>query len=209
MSATPLGRPALRIVLAEDEVMLRDALAQLLDLRPEVEVVATAADGEEALAAVLEHEPDLLLTDIEMPRMGGLELAAAVHEADVSTRVVVVTTFARAGYVRRAMDAHVAGYVLKAAPIDDLVAALTTVGAGGRVVDPELAMLAWDAEVELTDSERAVLAEAAKGHPNAEIATTLHLAEGTVRNYLSSAIGKLGARNRAEAAAKAQELGLL
>lgn len=199
----------LRVVLAEDQSMVRGAFASLLDLEPDIDVVATAADGTAALAAVREHRPDVLLTDIEMPGMTGLDVAAELRRAGETTRVLIVTTFARSGYLRRALDAGVAGYVLKDAPVDDLVAALRTVAGGGRVIAPELAVAAWDAADPLTDRERDVLRLAADGEPNARIAATLHLAEGTVRNYLSSAITKLGARNRTEAAARARDRGWL
>ena len=199
----------IRVVLAEDQGMIRDAFAQLLDLQPDVEVVVRAPDGLAALAAVRATCPDVLLTDVEMPGMTGLELAEAVREEGLGCRVLVLTTFARAGYLRRALDAGVAGYVLKAAPVAELVSALRTVRDGGRVVAPELALLAWDAPVALTEREREVLRLAEQGLPNRDIATRLHLAEGTVRNYLSEAISKLGARNRAEAAAAARDLGLL
>lgn len=197
------------VVLAEDEGMIRDAFAQLLGLQAGVEVLASCADGAEALAAARHLRPDVVLTDIEMPVMTGLELAEAVRDEDLPSRVLIVTTFARPGYLRRAMDAGVAGYVLKAAPIADLVAALHTVRDGGRVVAPDLAVLMWEAPVGLTDRERDVLRLAEQGLPNREIAGQLHLAEGTVRNYLSDAISKLHARNRTEAASIARDRGLL
>ena len=199
----------IRLVLAEDQAMVLGACASLLELEPDVEVVATAADGIEALAAVRDHRPDVLLTDIEMPGTTGLDVAAELQRDGSSTRVVIVTTFARGGYLRRALDAGVAGYVLKDAPVADLVAALRTVAAGGRVVAPELAVAAWEADDPLTDRERDVLRLAGEGEPNAAIAGRLFLAEGTVRNHLSSAITKLGVRNRTEAAARARERGWL
>jgi two-component system, NarL family, response regulator DesR len=198
-----------RIVLAEDEGMIRDAFAKLLALEPGIEVVAHVGDGAAALAAVREYDPDVLVTDIEMPEMTGLALAEAVRDGQLRTRVLVLTTFARPGYLRRALQAEVAGYVLKAAPIDELVQAIRTIHAGGRVVAPELAVLTWDSSVTLTDRERDVLRLAERGLPNDEIASTLHLAKGTVRNYLSDAMGKLGARTRTEAANAARDRGLL
>ncbi len=198
----------LRIVLAEDQQMVLGAFASLLALEPGVEVVAVAGDGEEALTAVAEHHPDVLLTDIEMPKVSGLEVAEELRRRGDATRVLVVTTFARSGYLRRALEAGVAGYVLKDAPVDRLVATLRRVAAGERVIDPELAIATW-ADDPLTDRELAVLREAAGGAPNAEIAAGLHLAEGTVRNYLSTAMAKLGARNRTEATALARERGWL
>lgn len=198
----------IRVVLAEDQAMVRGAFAGLLDLEPDIEVVAVAEDGEQALAAVTEHRPDILLTDIEMPAMSGLDLAARLKD-DPEVRVVIVTTFARTGYLRRALDTGVSGYVLKDSPIGDLADALRRVAAGARVIAPELAVSAWDGRDPLTDREREVLREVGEGRPNAEIAERLHLAEGTVRNYLSSAIVKLGARNRTEAFSKAQDMGYL
>jgi two-component system response regulator DesR len=199
----------IRVVLAEDQGMVLGAFASLLGLEPDIEVVAMAADGDEALAAVIEHRPDVLLTDIEMPGRTGLDVAVEVQRRGLGTRIVVVTTFARSGYLRRALDAGVAGYVLKDAPVDQLVDTLRRVHSGQRVSAPELAVAAWDAEDPLTDRERDVLRQAADGSPNAEIAVQLHLAEGTVRNYLSSAIAKLGVRNRTEAANLARERGWL
>ena len=199
----------IRTVLAEDQGMVRGAFASLLALEPDIEVVATAADGDEALAAVMDAQPDVLLTDIEMPGRSGLDVAAELARRGAPTRVVIVTTFARSGYLRRALDAGVAGYVLKDAPVEQLVDTLRRVHSGQRVIAPELAVAAWDGDDPLTERERDVLRNAADGRPNAEIAARLHLAEGTVRNYLSSAIAKLGARNRTEAAATARERGWL
>lgn len=198
-----------RVVLAEDQAMVLGAFASLLELEPDIEVVATAVDGDEALTAVADHDPDVLLTDIEMPARTGLDVAADLKERGVRTRVVIVTTFARSGYLRRAMDAGVRGYVLKDAPIDRLVATVRRVHAGERVVDPELAVAAWDDHDPLTDRERGVLRLAGAGASNAVIAARLHLAEGTVRNYLSSAMTKLHAANRVEAARTAEERGWL
>jgi two-component system, NarL family, response regulator DesR len=199
----------IRVVLAEDQGMILGAFASLLGLQPDVEVVATAADGDEALAAVAEHQPDVLLTDIEMPGRTGLDVAAELHRRGDRTRVLIVTTFARRGYLRRALEAGVAGYVLKDAPIEELAGALRKVAAGERVVDPQLALAAWEHTDPLTDREREVLREAAAGAGNAEIAARLHLAEGTVRNYLLTAMTKLGARNRTEAANTARDRGEL
>lgn len=199
----------IRVVLAEDQGMVLGAFASLLDLEEDIEVVATATNGAEALAAVRTHRPDVLLTDIEMPEMSGLDLAREVAAEALPTRVLIVTTFARAGYLRRALDTGVAGYVLKDAPIADLVEALRQIHAGGRVISPELAVAAWGEVDPLTDRERDVLRLVGDGLPNREISERLHLAEGTVRNYLSSAIVKLGARNRTEAYAIARQRGLL
>lgn len=199
----------IRTVLAEDQGMVLGAFASLLALEPDIDVVATAPDGTAALRAVLDHRPDVLLTDIEMPGRSGLDVATEVRAQGLATRVVIVTTFARSGYLRRALDAGVAGYVLKDAPVDQLVDTLRRVHSGQRVIAPELAVAAWDAADPLTDRERHVLRRAAAGSPNAQIAVELHLAEGTVRNYLSAAITKLGARNRTEAANLARDRGWL
>ena len=199
----------IRVVLAEDQAMVRGAFAQLLDLQPDVTVVATAGNGDEALAVVAEHRPDVLLADIEMPGRSGLDVAQELSRSGDTTRVLIVTTFARSGYLRRAMDAGVAGYVLKDAPIADLVSALRRVHAGERVVAPELAMAAWDSADPLTPRERELLHEVTTGASNADIVARLNLAEGTVRNYLSTAMAKLGARNRSDAANIARERGWL
>jgi two-component system response regulator DesR len=200
---------SISVVLAEDQGMVLGAFAALLRLEPDLEVVATATDGHAALAAVLEHRPDVLVTDVEMPGMTGLDVAAALRRDGPPTRIVIVTTFGRSGYLRRAMDSGVSGYVLKDAPIDQLVDVVRRVHAGERVVDPQLAMAAWDAADPMTDRERDVLRLAADGLPNGDIAARLHLAEGTVRNYLSTAISKLGVRNRIEAARLARDRGWL
>jgi two-component system response regulator DesR len=199
----------IRVVLAEDQGMVLGAFASLLDLQPDLEVVATATDGDAALAAVEEHQPDVLVADIEMPRQSGVDVAAELRRRGSPVRVLIVTTFARSGYLRRALAAGVAGYVLKDAPIDELAAALRRVHAGERVVAPELAMAAWDATDALTDREREILRAAGTGATNADIARQLHLAEGTVRNYLSTAMSKLSARNRTEAVAAARDRGWL
>jgi two-component system response regulator DesR len=199
----------IRVVLAEDQTMVLGAFASLLDLQSDIEVVATATDGNQALEAVAEHRPDVLLTDIEMPGRTGLDVAAELHRLGDPTRVLIVTTFARSGYLRRALDAGVSGYVLKDAPIGDLADALRQVHAGKRVVAPELAVAAWDNADPLTDRERELLREVLTGASNAEIAARLHLAEGTVRNYLSGAMAKLAAQSRSHAARTAQERGWL
>ena len=199
----------IRIVLAEDQAMVRGAFTSLLNLEPDIDVVAAVEDGASALEAVQEHRPDILLTDIEMGPVSGLDVAVAVQD-DAGVRVVIVTTFARSGYLRRALDAGVSGYVLKDSPIDELADALRSVHSGGRVIAPELAVEAWGGYADpLTDRERDVLKHVGDGLPNSEIAQRLHLAEGTVRNYLSSAILKLQARNRTEAFTKARNQGYL
>ena len=199
----------IRLVLAEDQAMVRGALAALLRLETDLEVVAEAGDGEAAWRAVNEHRPDLLVTDIEMPALTGLDLALKVQEAGLATRVVILTTFARAGYLRRALDAGVRGYLLKDAPSAQLAQALRQVQAGGRAIDPQLAVAAWGEDDPLTERERQVLRLAGEGVKSAEIAERLHLSQGTVRNYLSEAIGKLGAANRIEAYRTARAKGWL
>lgn len=200
----------IRLVLAEDQAMVRGALAALLRLEGDFEVVGEAADGVAALQMVEALKPDLLVTDIEMPRMGGLDLAARLRERQCPTRVVIVTTFARAGYLRRALDAGVRGYLLKDAPSGKLAEALREVHRGGRSIAHELASEAWRADPDmLTERERDVLRLAGEGLDSAEIGERLHLSAGTVRNYLSEAIGKLGASNRIEAHRLAHQKGWL
>lgn len=199
----------IRLVLAEDQAMVRGALAALLGLEPDVEVVGEAGDGLQAWNLIAEHRPDVLLTDIEMPGLTGLDLAVRLQEAQSSTRVVILTTFGRAGYLRRALDAGVRGYLLKDAPSEQLASALRQVMRGVRVIDPQLAVAAWGEEDPLTERERAVLRLAGEGATSAQIAERLHLSQGTVRNYLSEAIGKLGAANRIEAFRTARQKGWL
>ena len=201
------ARPKIRVVLAEDQEMVMGALAALLDLEGDIEVVAQASNGKLALEAVRTHQPDVLITDIEMPELTGIEVAQAIKGG--STRVVVVTTFARAGYLRRAMEAGATGYLLKARPARELADAVRKIHQGMRVVDTDLATEAWGESDPLTDRERAVLRLAAEGESTEAIAKKLHLSPGTVRNYLSEAIDKLGASNRIEAARIAREKGWL
>ncbi len=197
------------VVLAEDQGMVLGALAALLELDGDIRVLAQATDGDTALELVERERPDLLVTDIEMPGRSGLELAAEVRRLGLPTRVVILTTFARSGYLRRALEAGVAGYLLKDAPSSDLADALRRVHAGGRAIDPELAAEAWGEPDPLTDRERQVLRLAGRGVATSDIASQLHLSEGTVRNYLSEAISKLGASNRVEAARVARDKGWL
>jgi two-component system response regulator DesR len=199
----------IRVVIAEDQAMVAGALAALLGIEADLDVVGTARNGREALDLVRTLAPDVLLTDIEMPGMTGLELAAAVRAEARPPRVVILTTFARPGYLRRALDAGVSGYILKDAPSKHLADAIRRVHAGGRAVDPELASEAWSESDPLTDRERQVLRLAADGCSGAQIADELHLSEGTVRNYLSEAISKVGGRNRADAARIARAKGWL
>jgi two-component system response regulator DesR len=199
----------IRLLLAEDQALLLGALGSLLDLEDDLEVVARAADGDRARAAIEEHRPDLVVTDIEMPGTTGLELAEWVREAQPEARVVILTTFARPGYLRRALDAGVRGYLLKETPVEQLADALRRIHAGERVIDPELALTAFDGKDPLTERERQALRLAGEGLSNAEIGKRLHLADGTVRNYLSEAIGKLDAENRIEAYRIARDQGWL
>ncbi|MGZ5444064.1 MAG: response regulator [Thermoanaerobaculia bacterium] len=199
----------IRVVIAEDQAMVLGALAALLEIEGDFDVVGRAQDGEEALAMCREKKPDVLLTDIEMPRRTGLELAQALKQEKLPTRVIILTTFARGGYLRRALEAGASGYLLKDSPAEHLANAVRRVKAGGRVIDPELAAEAWSEPDPLTDRERQVLRMAGEGQASADIATTLHLSEGTVRNYLSEAISKLGAGNRVEAARIARDKGWL
>ncbi len=199
----------IRIVLAEDQAMVRGALVALLRLEGDLDIVADAGDGDAAWEAVRTHVPDLLVTDIEMPGQTGLDLALKLQAAGLPTRVVVLTTFARAGYLRRALDAGVRGYLLKDAPSHELAEALRRVHAGGRAIDPQLAVAAWGEDDPLSERERQVLRLAGEGARSADIAARLHLSQGTVRNYLSEAIGKLGAENRIEAYRVARAKGWL
>ena len=199
----------IRIVLAEDQRMMLGALGVLLALESDLDVIGSAVDGDEALRLVSSLGPDVLLTDIEMPGMTGLEIAAEVRRLGLPTRVVILTTFARSGYLRRALDAGAAGYLLKDAPSATLADSIRAVHAGRRVVEPELAVDAWGEADPLTERERQVLRLAGEGLANGEIAARLHLSDGTVRNYLSEAMGKLGAANRTAAARVARERGWL
>lgn len=199
----------IRVVVAEDQAMVLGALAALLEIESDIEVIGRAHDGSQALEICRTKHPDVLLTDIEMPEMTGLELAAAIRREQLPTRVIILTTFARGGYLRRALEAGASGYLLKDSPSEQLANAIRRVNAGGRVIDPELAAEAWSEPDPLTDRERQVLRLAGEGRTSAEIATTLLLSEGTVRNYLSEAISKLGAGNRVEAARIARDKGWL
>jgi two-component system, NarL family, response regulator DesR len=199
----------IRLVLAEDQLMMLGALSVLLELESDLSVVGSAVDGEEALRLVRSLGPDVLVTDIEMPGLSGLEVATEIRQQGLATRVVILTTFARSGYLRRALDAGAAGYLLKDAPSEALAEAIRAVHAGRRVIAPELAVDTWGEADPLTERERQVLRLAGDGLANAEIANRLHLSDGTVRNYLSEAIGKLGVTNRIAAARLARERGWL
>jgi two-component system response regulator DesR len=200
---------SISVVIAEDQSMVLGALAALLEIERDLRVVGQARNGREALQLTLKQTPQVVLTDIEMPEMTGLELAAEIKQRGVPSRVIILTTFARPGYLRRAMQAGAAGYLLKDSPAAALADAIRRVAAGQRVIAPELATEAWSEEDPLTDRERQVLRLAAEGSTGLEIAATLRLSEGTVRNYLSEAISKLGAGNRVEAARIARMKGWL
>ena len=200
----------IRVLLAEDQTMLRGALAALLELESDICVIAQAANGREAQRLAREFTPDVVVTDIEMPEMTGLEFAAALKESESKSRVIILTTFARPGYLRRALDAGARGYLLKERPASELAEAIRRVHAGLRAVDPALAAEAWSADEDpLSERERRILQRAGDGRSSAEIAAELRLSEGTVRNYLSEAIAKLGAANRVDAARIARSRGWL
>lgn len=200
----------IRVLLAEDQGMMRGALALLLDLEPDIEVVAQIAAGDEVLDAALSSRPDVALLDIEMPGRGGLEVAADLRDHLPSCRVLILTTFGRPGYLRRAMEAGAAGFLVKDGPVEELAQSIRKVLAGEKVIDPTLAAAALSTGASpLTDRERDVLSAAADGATVADIATRLHLSESTVRNYLSAAITKTGTRNRIEAAHTARHNGWL
>jgi two-component system response regulator DesR len=200
----------IRVLLAEDQAMVRGALAALLRLEGDIAVVAEAARGDAVVPTALAAQPDVALLDIEMPGGDGLTAARALCDQLPSCRIVILTTFGRSGYLRRAMASGAVGFLLKDAPGAELAAAIRRVVAGERVVDPDLALAALSAgDNPLTNRERDVLAAALDGASIADLATRLALSEGTVRNHLSAAIQKLGVRNRLEAARRAEEQGWL
>jgi two-component system response regulator DesR len=199
----------IRVLIAEDQAMVLGALSALLDIEPDLTVVGRARTGHEALEIAERERPDVIVTDIEMPGMSGLDLAAELRRRGHAARVIILTTFARPGYLRRALDTGAAGYLLKDAPSAQLADAIRCVSAGSRAIDPALAADAWTEADPLTDRERQVLRLADEGLTGGEIAERLALSEGTVRNYLSESIGKLGAKNRIEAARLARQKGWL
>ncbi|HEX7740666.1 MAG TPA: response regulator transcription factor, partial [Marmoricola sp.] len=200
----------IRLLLADDQALVRGALSALLNLEPDLEVVAEVGAGDEVVAAIEEHHPDVALLDVEMPGMDGITATAAVRERFPDTRVLIVTTFGRPGFLRRAMQAGASGFVVKDTPAAQLADAVRRVHQGLRVVDPALATDSLIAgESPLTERETEVLREARDGSSVAAIAKRLFLSEGTVRNHLSAAIGKTGATNRAEAVATAESHGWL
>jgi two-component system, NarL family, response regulator DesR len=199
----------MKVIVAEDQGMLRGALSALLDLEDDIEVVGQAENGEQALSMIESLKPDLVVMDIEMPRMTGLEVAERLKELKHSCRVVILTTFSRTGYFQRAMRAGVKGFLLKDSPIAELSSALRNVFAGGHAISPELALTFWEAENPLTEREREVLKLAQEGLSARDIAGRLYLSTGTVRNYLSEAIQKLDAKNRIDAMGIAMKNGWL
>jgi two-component system, NarL family, response regulator DesR len=198
----------MKILLAEDQAMVRTALASLLRLEPGLDV-AEAENGNSALLLLKTRPFDLLLSDIEMPGLSGIELAQYIQQQKLKTKVVIITTFGRAGYVKRAMDAGVGGFLLKDAPVEQLVQAIKQVMAGKKVVDGELLLNSLGDQDPLSDKERKALRLAAEGQSTSEIASALFIAEGTARNYLSEAISKLNAANRIDAARIARQKGWL
>jgi len=202
----------IRVLLAEDQAMIREALAALLSFEDDMEVVAQVGRGDEVTSAAQETKPDVALLDIEMPGMDGLTAAAALRRACPDIKVIILTTFGRPGYLRRAMESGASGFIVKDSPADKLARTIRDVLAGQRVIDPDLAAAALaEGASPLTPRERDVLAVAARndGATLAQIARAVYLSEGTVRNYLSSCIQKTGARNRAEAVRIAQYRGWL
>lgn len=199
---------SIRLVLVDDQALVRGALAALLDMEDDLEVVGVAADGEAAVALVTECRPDVCLMDIQMPGLDGIEATRAVLQVCPDIRVLIVTTFARPGYLRSALDAGASGFITKDAPAEQLADAVRRVHSGLRVTDPALAEATlFDGANPLSERERQVLAVAADGRPAAMIAAEVFLSPGTVRNHLSSAIGKTGASNRAQAVNIAREKG--
>ncbi|MGB3611982.1 MAG: response regulator transcription factor [Cellvibrio sp.] len=198
----------MNILLAEDQAMVRGALAALLSMEPDFHVTE-AVDGDHALQLLRQQTFDVLLSDIEMPGRSGLELAQWLQQQQTRTRIIIITTFGRAGYIRRAIDMGVSGFLLKDAPSSELIQAIYRVMEGKRVIDGELAMTALGEVDPLSDKERRALRLAAEGKSTSDIATTLCLSEGTVRNYLSEAIAKLNAANRVDAARIARQKGWL
>ena len=200
----------IRVLLAEDQAMIREALAALLSFEDDIEVVAQVGRGDEVAGAAAQSAPDVALLDIEMPGMDGLTAAEALRASSPATKIVILTTFGRPGYLRRAMESGVSGFIVKDSPAGKLVQTIRKVLDGQRVIDPDLAAAALaEGTSPLTPREADVLAHAADGATIAQIAGTLYLSEGTVRNYLSACIQKTGARNRAEALRIARERGWL
>ncbi len=197
----------LKVFIVEDQALVRGAIASLLSLEDNIEVVGEAEDGEQAWQKLNELEVDIVLTDIEMPNMSGLDLVAKIQESKPQLDTVIMTTFSKSGYIKRALNLGVKAFILKESPTEYLVDCLNKVRLGQRVVAPELALMALDDQDPLTDKERKALSLAGEGLKTAEIATKLFLSEGTVRNYLSEAIAKLNAVNRIDASRIAKQKG--
>ncbi|GAA1188195.1 response regulator transcription factor [Nesterenkonia xinjiangensis] len=198
----------IRLLLADDQDLVRGGLAALLSLEPDLEVVAQVGRGDEVLAAVQEHRPDVALIDIEMPGQDGIEATAQIIASEVGCRCLIVTTFGRPGYLRRAMEAGASGFVVKDTPAEQLAQMVRRVAAGHRVVDPALAADSLSGGIDpLTERERDVLRAAVDGSSVKAVAAQLHLSPGTVRNHLSAAIGKTGAENRYAATRIARDRG--
>jgi two-component system, NarL family, response regulator DesR len=200
----------IRVLLAEDQAMIREALAALLSFEDDMEVVAQVGRGDEVTKAAADAKPDVALLDIEMPGMDGLTAAAELRRTCPKIKIIILTTFGRPGYLRRAMESGASGFIVKDSPADKLARTIRDVLAGQRVIDPDLAAAALaEGASPLTPRERDVLAASYDGATIAQIAAALYLSEGTVRNYLSSCIQKTGARNRTEAQRIAQQRGWL
>ncbi len=202
----------INLLIAEDQAMLLTTLASLLDLEDDIHVVYQASNGQDALNFIRDKDSqnvDLIVTDIEMPKLTGIELAQAIKKHPLDIKTIILTTFSRAGYLRRAMDAGIKGYLLKDSPSDELLKAIRKVAKGGKIIAPELIQNAWMEVDPLTEKERRALRLAKDGATTEQIAEKLHLSAGTVRNYLSSASSKLDASNRIEAARIAHQNGWL
>jgi two-component system response regulator DesR len=199
----------IKILIAEDQSMVLGALSALLDMEEDFEVVEKAKNGQDALVKSQQQPIDIILTDIEMPCMTGIELAQELQKINHPVKVMILTTFARGGYLRRAMAAGVKGYLLKDAPSNSLADAVRKIHAGKVIVAPELVTEAWAADDPLSDNERKILRLSLEGHSTKEIADLIFLSAGTVRNYLSEATSKLGAKNRIEASRIAKQKGWL
>ncbi|MBB6523687.1 response regulator transcription factor [Pseudoteredinibacter isoporae] len=198
-----------KVLIVEDQALVRGAISALLQLEEGLEVIGQAEDGVQALEMIKAEQPDLVLSDIEMPNMTGLELVEKIRQDYPAVKTAIMTTFSRAGYIRRAIEAGVGGFILKEAPSDSLLAAIQQIMQGKTVIDPELALSALGDNDPLTDKERKALRLAGEGLKTSEIAGKLFLSEGTVRNYLSEAIAKLNASNRIDAARIAKQKGWL
>jgi two-component system response regulator DesR len=202
--------PTLRILLAEDVAMVRGALVALIELEPDFKVVASVKNGSDIVPTALACRPDVSIIDIDLPELDGLSAAAQLHEALPGCRTLILTNLSRAGMIRRAFTARVSGYLLKEAPSEELASAIRNVAAGGRVIDPELSVTAWDDRRNpLSEREQEVLRLTAGGAGPAEIATSLYLSIGTVRNYLTRIATKLNARTRVDAVKNAYDAGWL